>query len=159
MKKNRKWAALVLFAMLFCIMFGNAPFAEGTTEAEETALAGDCGDGVFWELVPEEDGYCLKIDGEGKIRHFAKPELAPWFPYRKQIHSLELGEGITAIGNRAFYECDFQGELSLPEELTYIGHYAFYRCRGLNGNLVIPSKVVWIGMAAFYDAGFNKITI
>lgn len=155
MNKRRLGAILLLLAMVFWVFAGTNRQVSKLAQAEENGLTGSCGEEVYWQLIPEEDGYELYISGRGKIQNFATPEAVPWYEYREQIHTLTLEEGITGIGSRSFFECAFRGELTLPETLTYIGHYAFYGCEGFQGGLVIPSAVKWIGAYAFYRNGFE----
>ena len=75
---------------------------------------------------------------------------------------LVIPEGITKIGAKAFYGCDgFDGELKLPSTLTAIGNGAFRICTGLTGDLTIPDGVEWIENYAFYGCtGFSgKLTL
>lgn len=52
--------------------------------------------------------------------------------FRKQdnkwnfLHDVKLPEGLTAIGERAFYESDIENEMDFPSSLTSIGSRAFY---------------------------------
>ena len=64
--------------------------------------------------------------------------------------TLTIPEGITRIGNHAFYYCEsLTGNLILPSTLQEIDEKAFTSCRGFSGNLVIPKSVVSIGELAF----------
>ena len=156
MKKRRLGAIVLVLALLVGVFAGANGQLPKTVLADETALSGSCGENLYWQLIPrEEGGYALLIGGSGKMPHFPKPESTPWYEYREQIHTVTLEEGVTCIGNRAFYECTLTGELTLPDSLTYIGNYAFYNCTGLTGDLVIPPQVRWIGAYAFYCNGFD----
>lgn len=67
------------------------------------------------------------------------------------------GYKITAIGDRAFYECrGFTGSLTIPNSVTLIGSSVFYRCDGLTGSLILPDSITSIGDEAFAHCyGFN----
>ena len=61
----------------------------------------------------------------------------------------EIPEGITHIGERAFYEReDLQGTLVLCSTLKEVGEYAFYCCKGLT-SIEIGKAVEVIGSSAF----------
>ncbi|MEI3148306.1 MAG: leucine-rich repeat protein [Merdibacter sp.] len=85
-----------------------------------------------------------------------------------------MPQGMTRIGNYAFYENEkitevvfpakleiigdsaFRGCTSLkgiefPAGLKTIGSYAFYNCTGMTGDLIIPDSVTVIGSYAFYE--------
>ena len=65
---------------------------------------------------------------------------------------LRLPAELKEIPANAFNSCHFTGELELPEGLTSIGESAFWGCNGFTGDLVIPETVTSIGRAAFYYA-------
>jgi len=45
------------------------------------------------------------------------------------LHSVKLPQGITAIGNQAFYGSDIEDEMVFPSSLKTIGEYAFYNSK------------------------------
>lgn len=155
MKQRRLRTMILLLAILCGVLSGGSGQRPDRVQAGEEIYSGRCGGEVYWQLLPDEDGYALWISGTGEMQHFATPDAAPWYKYRQQIHTLTLEEGITGIGNRAFYGCAFTGGLTLPETLEEIGHYAFYGCTGFSGELVIPPSVKEIGAYAFYRTGFD----
>lgn len=63
--------------------------------------------------------------------------------------SLTITEGITSIGDLAFYGCNgLNGTLSIPNGIAYIGTGAFTYCR-FTGELNIPGSVITISSTAF----------
>lgn len=154
--KQRRLRAMILLLVILCgVLSGGSGQRPDRVQAGEEIYSGCCGGEVYWQLLPDEDGYALWVGGTGEMQHFATPDAAPWYKYRQQIHTLTLEEGITGIGNRAFYGCAFTGDLTLPKTLEEIGHYAFYGCTGFSGELVIPPSVKEIGAYAFYRTGFD----
>lgn len=61
--------------------------------------------------------------------------------------SLNIPEGITSIGRRAFYNQEIE-QVSLPSTLKQIGPAAFWGCDELN-HLILPSNIEYIGPDAF----------
>lgn len=59
-----------------------------------------------------------------------------------------LAEGVTSIGDRAFYECYKLTNITIPDSVTSIGAYAFYNCYGLT-SVTIPDSVTSIGDYVF----------
>lgn len=57
---------------------------------------------------------------------------------------------VTAIDERAFYNCSAITSLSIPNTVTEIGDYALHNCSGLT-SLTIPTSVEFIGWMAFSD--------
>lgn len=50
---------------------------------------------------------------------------APWADYADAIKAIQIGEGITRIGNNSFSDCSHVSNVSLPSTLAEIGEYAF----------------------------------
>ncbi len=136
-------------------------------EAEETA-SGYCGDTVSWRLY--DNGF-LQILGAGAMDDYTSSSQAPWTEYPVEIRKVSVLEGVTRVGNYAFYKCpalervmlsgsvQSLGEASFysssklsvvnfPEGLTDIGRFAFYCCYGIR-EVTIPDSVVSIGERAF----------
>ena len=112
--------------------------------------SGSCGENLTWTL--DENGI-LTISGTGEMYGYDY-NAGPW---GRKITQLILSEGITAIGNCAFYNCSkLMGNLTFPASLTSIEHYAFYGCSGFTGNLTLPDGLTSIGNRAFYEcSGFT----
>lgn len=74
-----------------------------------------------------------------------------WFYNGANISSINIGSGVTVIGNHAFENCQsLTGDFTITNNITTIGAGAFKAC-GLNRVLTIGSKVTTIGQEAFYD--------
>lgn len=123
---------------------------------------GDCGknigDTVKWTTYDtNDDGVedTLVISGIGEMRDYDYYNRAPW--KKLNIQHLILEEGITVIGNEAFYECNkIKGELCFPSSLKCIGNGSFYYCSGLSGELSISNTITSIGDYAFSGcSGFS----
>ena len=115
--------------------------------------SGACGDNVTWSF----DAGTLTLSGSGAMYDylsFAPPMgqfsgTAPWMEYyRDQIQSVIVDEGVTTIGNYAFYYCTNLTSVSLPSSLTSIGQYAFYSCSKLP-TITFPKGLKSIGENAF----------
>ncbi len=103
-------------------------------------MSGAYGDSVFWELSDEG---VLSITGTGAIPGGFS---APW--RNKNYTRATIGEGITGIGQAAFFAGKLLEEISLPTTLTQIGSDAFNGCSNLTG-ITFPDGLVSIGGAAF----------
>jgi uncharacterized repeat protein (TIGR02543 family) len=69
--------------------------------------------------------------------------------------SVILPNGITSIGNFAFYSCSALTSLNIPDGVRYIGWVAIRYCRNLP-SVTVPGSVDSIGMYAFLDC--DKLT-
>ena len=70
-----------------------------------------------------------------------------------------IPEGVTSIGEDAFYGCIGLTSVTIPNSVKSIGNYAFYNCTGLT-SVTIPDSVTSIGEDAFYGCtGLTSVTI
>ena len=71
-----------------------------------------------------------------------------------EIPSEIKGLKVTSIGNSAFYNAGFTGNLVIPSNITYIGDSAF-RDNSFTGMLTLPEGLKTIGPQAFCDNTFT----
>ncbi len=74
--------------------------------------------------------------------------FTPWYINREHIKNLVIENGVTSIGNYAFYNCNGLTSITLPDSVTSIGTGAFEACTGLT-IITIPDSVTTIGNQAF----------
>ena len=73
--------------------------------------------------------------------------------------SLEIGDCVTSIGERAFFVCSSLESIDIPDSVTTIGSDAFSNCSGLT-SVTIGSGVTSIdGGAFFYCPSLSSITV
>ncbi len=113
-------------------------------------LSGECGangDNLLWTLNTETG--LLTITGAGEMKNYSSySALAPWYSYCTAVSTVDFPEGLTSIGNWAFYGCKGLTSLSFPEGLTSIGNAAFRGCTGLT-SLSFPEGLTNISWYAF----------
>ena len=103
-----------------------------------TGTTGDC----TWTL----DGTVLTISGNGEMANYTYDLPAPW---GTSITEVIIQDGVTSIGDWAFYNCESLTSITIPDSVTSIGDKAFYYCTSLT-SVTIPDSVTHIGTAAFY---------
>ena len=108
--------------------------------------SGTCGDNLTWTFV--ESTGTLTITGTGAMTDYATYTSKPWHAWRKNITSVVLPDGLTSIGNCAFYGCSALTSIDIPAGVTGIGNSAFNGCTALT-SVTIPTSVTSIGVAAF----------
>jgi len=128
---------------------------------EKTDTSGMCGENLTWEL---NDSGTLTISGTGAMYDYAAG-AAPWYDQRDQIINVVVSEGVTTIGEYAFYDLSNVGKTAvapasvsanaisgngfhLPETLQAIGEGAFSGCSGVTV-VEFPAAVESIGDDAF----------
>ncbi len=132
---------------------------------------------IDWTL---ENGI-LTISGTGDMLDFEDEEPAPWASFSDNIESVAIENGVTSIGESAFYECENLTTVTMADSVTKVGGCAFLRCPVLasvqlsNGlteiqyaafsecpsltAIVLPGSLKTLGMAAFADCGITSITV
>jgi len=91
----------------------------------------------------------LTISGNGAMPDYAYGAGSPpWWGYIYDIRTVIIEDGVTSIGNYAFYFCKMT-EISLPSTLLSIGESAFWQCENLK-SVTIPEGVTSMGEVAFY---------
>ena len=91
-------------------------------EPEEPAIGGNCGENATWVLADS----VLTIGGTGAIYDYTASSSAPWYEYKNGIKSVVIEDGVTKIGNYAFYNCAYITNVTISNSVTIIGDYAFY---------------------------------
>jgi hypothetical protein len=89
--------------------------------------SGTCGDNLTWSF--DSGTGTLSITGTGAMNDYRNGS-APWHSFHWSITSLSLSEGLTTIGNGAFYACS-NLTVTIPNSVISIGKEAFYSCREL----------------------------
>ncbi|MDR2578130.1 MAG: leucine-rich repeat protein [Chitinispirillales bacterium] len=100
-------------------------------------------------------GGTLTISGTGEMADLLSP---PWHDDRDSITSLIIEEGVTTIGDFAFYACSLLTSVTIPNSVTRIGSAAFVYTTGLT-SITIPNSVTQIDNMAFFGTGLTSITI
>ena len=110
-------------------------FDVDATSSSSALASGTCGDDLTWVL--SEDGV-LTISGTGEMYDYTTSYLptssgtVPWYSYKSNyIESIVIEEGVTSVGNYAFYYCPKLISAVLPDSLTIIGDNAFDSCSDL----------------------------
>lgn len=141
MKQHFNRIFALCLALLLCV--GLLPQAASAVE-----YSGSCGGNLTWSFA---DGR-LTITGSGDMTDYNQVELPPWYEYRDQIYYLSLPEGLTSIGNMAFYDCVNLTAVTLPSTVTEVGRLAFCQCSSL-AILNLNSGLQSIGRSAFELCG------
>ena len=97
---------------------------------------------IIWNL--SEDG-TLTISGTGDIPGSGD---APWFSRSYEIKKVIIKDGVTNIGNNAFFDYPALTSVEIPNSVTSIGESAFFQCMRLT-SVTIGNSLTRIGKRAF----------
>ncbi len=123
--------------------------------------SGSCGatdeDKVTWAYDAATE--TLTVSGTGAMADYTTLKYPCWrdadYPTIKHV---VIGEGVTYIGNSAFYQMGIE-TVTIPETVTRIGNMAFSG-DGTLTEIKLPSALEYIGNSAFYSCtGLTEITI
>lgn len=129
---------------------------EDVSPSTMAATSGKCGKNVTWKL---DSKGTLTISGKGEMAYWYSDDVVPWYKNRKKIVSVVIKNGVTNVGEHAFWNCSKLNSVTLPDSVTSIGYGAFFSCRKL-GKITIPQNVTSIGDLAFYScSNLTKVNI
>ena len=112
----------------------------------EKAITGTCGEKLIWSL--SQDGV-LTISGTGTMTNYTYKSQMPWYQYINQIKNIVIKEGVTSIGDYAFYGISNLTKVTIPKGITAVGEYAFKNCTALN-DIQLPTTLKKLGESAFF---------
>lgn len=124
----------VLSIILALIMvLSTIPFAY----AAESETSGQCGDNAYWNY--DEETKTITVSGTGEMWDVTESKYGFPIPfgnaYANYAEKIVIGEGITKVGNSAFFGFMCVNEITLPDSLKEINQYAFawnYNLRKIN---------------------------
>ncbi|MBP3750215.1 MAG: leucine-rich repeat domain-containing protein, partial [Prevotella sp.] len=107
--------------------------------------SGKCGDNVTYYYSSSTQ--TLTIQGTGAIKNYV---TFPWNSYKDDIITIVIEDGVTSIGNRAFYDCSGLTSVTIPNSVTSIGGGAFYGTAWYNNQ---PDGLIYAGKLAYTYKG------
>ncbi len=147
-----KTALRLCLVLLLCLCLGLAltPAASAEEDAARDGLSwahysGTCGDDLTWTLT--ENGV-LEIRGRGAMENYSQG-TAPWYGSRASITAVDIGSGVTSIGDYAFFACINLTEVNIPQGVTSIGRNAFNACNKIT-DIIIPEDITKIDDFTFF---------
>ena len=132
--------ALVAVLAVGCIVLMND--SDSSEAASETS--GSCGADLAWSY--DSSTGALTVTGSGSMTDFSYSDTR-WGG--NDIKSVSLPDGLTSIGEVAFYGCTSLTSVTIPDSVTSIGYDAFRGCTSLT-SVAIPDSVTTIEDSAFY---------
>ena len=129
---------------------------QGDSDQEGTQEAG-------WNL--SDDGVLI-ISGNGNMDDYIFGEdsntqsgAAPWNPEAAKVKRVIITDGVTSIGDYAFFNCVNLTSVEIPDSVTSIGDSAFSQCTSLT-DIALPQALTTIGPFTFqYCSSLSSISI
>lgn len=122
---------------------------------KSTADSGYCGgesDGKNLTWTLSDDG-TLTVSGSGTMADWVINDISG------DVRAAVISEGVTSIGEWAFYGCESLLSVTIPKSVTAIGSHAFGGCTSLE-LVSISAGVTVIGDLAFEDCtGLREISV
>ena len=154
---------LVMTIPVFAFIFSLITIAESRAETWNCGpknANGQYSDSV--KCVYDETTKTMTVTGEGNMGYYDiinnennSYSSSPWS--EKNIEHVIIGEGVTSVGDQAFYLARNLRDVSLPSTLTSINGNAFHGCK--ISNISIPKSVIRINNNAFEGNPLEEIII
>ena len=136
---NKYISRLMAVLLALTLLLSSVP----AVNADE--YSGECGSNLTWSF----SAGTLTITGSGAMTDYLEDTMAPWYELRSEILRISLPEGLTTIGDLAFYDCDSLTTVVIPDSVESIGYYAFAECGGME--MLDLGSVKTVGECAFSD--------
>lgn len=152
---------LIVFLLLTAFAFSLVP----AVSAAEEPMTGVCGENMTYTL--DLNTKTLTITGTGEMDDFGQSGefmihpagASEWHLYHDRIETIRIEEGVTTVGNQAFYNFSALTRVELPESLTKIGSSAFAGCVKLP-EIRLPSNLQDLAGHALYKCeNIKSLTI
>ena len=120
---------------------------------------------ISFNAIHAEITSSLSADGTLTISGTDMPDYSsfgygtPWSSQKSEIKKVIIMDGVTNIGQYAFYDCKSLTTVTIPNSVISIGDYAFVGCSGLT-SVTISNSVTSIGRSTFHFCeALTSITI
>ena len=165
MKKKKSFLTISFILALFILTFSSTKATKAETlgtfqygdniyaTLDETGTLTLSGTGAMW------DGKEIKKDGDYRSSLTQTVNIAGDNTYiNNLVYKIVINDGITNIGNYAFYKFYKLQSLSIGSSVTSVGEYAFCCTYGLH-TVTIPGTIRKIGIGAFQSSGLTSCTL
>ena len=174
----KKWMIVLVGTLL--LMMGILTVTATATDTVAYGYCGSEGDGtnVVWML--DSDGL-LTISGTGAMKNYDRNNREnPWSRWY-EVKAVFISDGVTSIGEYAFYRCSDMISATIGDGVTSIGQCAFNDCTRLTAvtigksvtniqsraflgchslkSVVIPNSVVFMSDSFRNCSGLSDVTV
>ncbi len=122
----------------------------GTFTSFAEVYNGSCGENLIWEV--DTSTGVLKIKGTGAMYDYddSNEHQPPWSGFYYTINEIKLSDGLTYIGDYAFWRCSNVNEIVMPNTVTSMGKYVFAYAEDIE-TVILSENLTTISERAFYE--------
>lgn len=146
MRKTKKFAAILLLALILSSSFSVLPVSAATFGNDTAVVSSD------ESLISGDYEYSVLADGTVEITRYFGSDTNVIVP--EKINNKK----VTSIGGTSFQHNTIIKNVVLPKFITKIEYYSFLGCTNLK-NINIPQGVTYISGSAFLNTGLESIII
>ena len=140
---------------------GNATITKFLGPVDSKGNVDSANNGPYNITIPEKLGGC-PVTGLGAYSFSGYASASPYphnsYQIGRNIRSVDIPQGVTSIGNHAFFDCFDLENITIPQSVTSIGDVAFGCCKFTT--LSLGENIETIGGGAFWHcSNLSEITI
>ena len=148
--------SFILVVVMICSMFSGLQLTASAANGEDELTSGSCGENVTYSFNSSTG--TLTVSGTGEMTDFNADNRSP-FQNNIQITTLIVQNGVTSIGDMAFWSCRNLSSITMAASVKTIGDGAFYGCNALV-SYTPGSGVTTLRNRAFCNCtGLSEVTI
>ena len=148
----------MLSVLLAASVFTALPLSAGAAETGSASAGSKVAEGTTGDCAWELDSWgTLTVSGSGATADYTSNDQ-PWAAYAGDIQSIEVSDGVTALGKFVFANLSKVDYVFLADSVTSIGQGAFSKCSKLS-NLKHGDNIASIGGTAFANTKLKGFVI
>lgn len=152
-----KYKKLLSFLIAVCLLLVSMP-ATARAATVTSGITGAEGDNVRYSL--DSNGK-MRIYGTGAMKDWTESfgfNQSPWSSYIRDIKTVVVEPGVTAIGDNAFISATSLTSVTIASTVERIGENAFSDCASL-AQVTLPSALATVEDNAFHNTGITELTL